>query len=144
MKHGAIDKNSIAQIIYKSAVRKTWKNIVTGSQNGANKVSKTIQIEPKRCQSEPWDVPQKHLGKRIETVRNKLINLVAFLISNRWKTNPTNHLNKCLRQIMILILKGCQHGAEFDAKAHQTSMPKQVTKQIANISEKWCFEYDSN
>ena len=40
---------------------------------------------------------------------------------------------------MIWIPNGCQNGANFDAKTHKKSMPKQVTKKIVDIIKNHVF-----
>ena len=54
---------------------KNMENIVKGSQNEAEKVAKTTQMEPKWCQSEPRDVPQSPLGNMVENLKKHCIKL---------------------------------------------------------------------
>ena len=80
---------SIERIVNKSAVRKTWKNIVNCSQNGAEKVPKTTQMEPKGCQVSQGTSPKILSGTGSKKLGEKELNDVPF-----WSKINRNQFNK--------------------------------------------------
>jgi hypothetical protein len=87
-------------------------------------------MKPKGCQSEPRDVPKHPLRNRLETFREKGTKLGSLFDQRSMRKQSNNHQTNDCEQNMICLPNGCQHETKFGAKTHQSSMPKQVAKQI--------------
>ena len=59
--------------------------------------------------------------------------LEPLVIKIQSKIGSTNNQKNDHPKTWLLMPKGCQNGAEFDATSHQKSMPKLVTKKIMKL-----------
>ena len=72
--------------------------MLKGSQNGAEKVPKTIKMDPKGCQSEPRDVPKHPLGNRVEKTMKKGNKCGSLFNQKSIKIQSHKSLNKRLQK----------------------------------------------
>ena len=70
--------------------------MLKGSQVGAEKVSKTMEMEPKGFQSEPRDVPKHPLGKRVEKEMKKGTKLGSLFCQKSIKTSIQQIIKKSI------------------------------------------------
>ena len=107
-----------------------------GSRKGPKWEPKATKMETRCCQNETRHLPKHPLRNRSEKVRNSMpkgatsLHLSGrVLVQNLWKTlskiySKINHEN-----VWTNMLKGSRNGCQIDAKTHQTTMHKVITKK---------------
>ena len=122
-----------------------------GSQKGAKRRQKWAKREPTGAKSEPLEAEgcqkwakgrPKCINKSIfgkgrekgaQSVPPSYIFLGPFWEPFPWKIQSKKSFKNWSRKTLKIIAKDSQNGAEIDAKTHQKSMPKLVSKKIVKI-----------